>query len=78
MKTFNIQSIGNQAVITVDLSFIDLESLNQLFERLRTEQLIQQAEFSDELAEIGTEIKQSWWCRNREQYLQGALNAGRD
>lgn len=69
MKTFNIQSIGNQAVITVDLSFIDLESLNQLFERLRTEQLIQKAEFSDELAEIGTEIKQSWWSRNRELYL---------
>lgn len=77
MKNFSIQSIGSQAVITVDLSFLDMESLNRMFERLRTEQLIQQAEFNDELAAIGPEIKQDWWRRNREQYLQGVLHADR-
>lgn len=77
MKNFSIQSSGKQAVITVDLSFLDMESLNRMFERLRTEQLIQQAEFSDELAEVATEIKQDWWSRNREQYLQGVLHADR-
>ncbi len=78
MKNFSIQSIGNQAVITVDLSLISIESLNRLFERLRTEELIQEAGFSDSLVEIGKEIKQSWWRKNREQYLQGALNADCD
>ena len=78
MRNFNIQSVGNQAVITVDLSFINIESLNQLFERLRTEQLIQKADFSDEITEIGTEIKQSWWKKNREQYLKGIINADCD
>ncbi|WP_417910710.1 hypothetical protein [Candidatus Electronema sp. PJ] len=75
MKNFSIQSVGNQAVITVDLSLISLESLTRLFERLRTEELIQKADFSDGLIEIGAEIKQSWWRKNREQYLQGALDA---
>jgi hypothetical protein len=49
MKNFTIQSVGNQAVITVDLSFMNMESLNRIFERLQTEKLIQKAEFSDEV-----------------------------
>ena len=69
-----MQSVGNQVVITVDLSFMNIESLNRLFERLRIEQLIQKADFSDEITEIGTEIKQSWWQRNRERYLKGILD----
>jgi len=69
-----MQSVGNQVVITVDLSFMNIESLNRLFERLRIEELIQKADFSDEITGIGTEIKQSWWQRNREQYLKGILD----
>jgi len=73
-----MQSVGNQVVITVDLSFMNIESLNRLFERLRIEELIQKADFSDEITGIGTEIKQSWWQRNREQYLKGIINENRD
>ena len=69
-----MQSVGNQVVITVDLSFMNIESLNRLFERLRIEELIQKADFSDEITGIGTEIKQSWWQRNRERYLKGILD----
>ncbi len=78
MKTFSIQSFGNQAVITVDLSFINIETLNRFFERLQVEQLVQKANFSDEIMEIGTEIKQSWWQKNREEYLKGIINADCD
>jgi len=78
MKDFSIKSVGNQAVITVDLSFMNMESLNLLFDRLRTEQLIRKADFSDEVTEIGKEIKQSWWQKNRDQYLKGIINADSD
>jgi len=78
MRNFSMQSVGNQVVITVDLSFMNIESLNRLFERLRIEELIQKADFSDEITGIGTEIKQSWWQRNREQYLKGIINENRD
>jgi len=78
MKNFNIQSVGNQAVITVDLSFMNIESLNRIFDRLRTEQLIQKANFSDEINEIGPEIKRAWWRKNREQYLKGVTDADCD
>ncbi|OQX01529.1 MAG: hypothetical protein BWK80_59750 [Desulfobacteraceae bacterium IS3] len=71
MSSFSIKSVGNQAVITVDLSLINIESLNRLFERLRIEELIQKAKFSDEVTEIGTDIKKSWWEKNREHYLEG-------
>ncbi len=78
MENFSIQSVGNRAVITVDLSFMNIESLNRFFERLRAEQLIQKANFSDELAEIGAEIKENWWQKNREAYLEGIDDADRD
>ena len=78
MTNFSIKSVGRQAVITVDLSFINIESLNRIFERLRTEQLIQKADFSEKIAEVGSEIKQSWWQKNREQYLNGMVNADCD
>jgi hypothetical protein len=73
MNNFSIQSSGNKAVITVDLSFINIESLNRLFDRLRLEQLVKQANFSDEVIEIGKEIKQNWWQKNREEYLKGIV-----
>ena len=78
MENFSIQSVGNRAVITVDLSFMNIESLNRFFERHRAEQLIQKANFSDELAEIGAEIKENWWQKNREAYLEGIDDADRD
>lgn len=78
MKDFSIQSVGNQAVITVDLSFMSIESLNLMFDRLRTEQLIKKADFSEEVTEIGKEIKQGWWQKNRKQYLKGIINADCD
>ena len=74
MRDFSIQSVGNQAVITVDLSFMDMESLNRIFQRLQTERLIQKANFSDDVEDIGTEIKEAWWQKNREQYLKGLTN----
>jgi len=78
MKNFDIQCVGNQAVITVNLSFMNIDSLNRMIEQLRFEELIQNADFSDEVMEIGTEIKQEWWKKNREQYLKGIINADCD
>ncbi len=78
MRDFSIESVGDQAVITIDISFINIESLNRVFERLRVEQLIQKADFSDEITGIRTEIKKSWWQKNREQYLKGIINADCD
>lgn len=75
MNNFSIQSSGNKAVITVDLSFINIDSLNRLFDRLKIEQLVKQANFSDEVMEIGKEIKQNWWQKNREEYLKGIVGA---
>lgn len=78
MENFSIQSVGNQAVIKVDLSFMNIESLNRIFERLRTEQLIQKANFSDEINEIGPELKRTWWQKNRNQYLKDVAHADCD
>ena len=78
MNDFSIQAVGNEAIITVDLSLMDIESLNVVFERLRTEQLIKKADFTEDIIEIGEELKRGWWEKNRERYLKGAGNADRD
>ncbi|MBF0102148.1 MAG: hypothetical protein HQK77_14695 [Desulfobacterales bacterium] len=78
MTNFSIQRIKNQAIIKVDLSFINIESLNRLFERLRIEELIQKADFMDDVIEIGKDIKRTWWQKNRNEYLKGVINADCD
>jgi len=40
-------------VITVNLSFMNIDSLNRMIERMRLEKLIQKADFSDEVSETG-------------------------
>ena len=75
MRDFSIQSVGNQAVITIDLSLINIKSLNKIFERLRIEQLVQKANFSDKINDIGTEMKQSWWQKNKKKYLKGIVDS---
>ena len=46
MQDFDIQSRGDQIVITVDRSLMSLEALNRLFERLRVEQLVKKRIFA--------------------------------
>lgn len=71
MSDFKIASVGDQVVITVDRSLMPMESLNWLFERLRVEQLIQQADFSEDVVNISAEITEDWWRQHRAQYLEG-------
>ncbi|MBF0230303.1 MAG: hypothetical protein HQK64_02640 [Desulfamplus sp.] len=72
-SNFSIECVGNQAVIKVDLSFVNIESLNKMIERLRIEELIKKADFRGDIAEIGSDIKKSWWQKNREHYLRGVI-----
>ena len=74
MQGFSIQSTGNQVVITMERSFVDIDFLNKLFERLRVEELIKKANFSDDIIEMATEMKREWWTRNKERYLGHVSN----
>ncbi len=78
MRDFSIECVGNQAIIKVNLSFMNIESVNRMIERLRVEELVKKADFSDEITEIGIEIKNNWWQKNREHYLRGVVNANCD
>ena len=78
MQEFSIKSTGNQVVITFDRTFVDIESLNWIFRRLRVEELIHKADFSDEIVDLGAEIKRNWWQKNKEQYLEGVFNENSD
>ena len=71
MEGFSISSIGNQIVITIDRSLVDINFVNNLVERLRVEQLINKANFSEEILNVANQIKKEWWEKNKKSYLEG-------
>ena len=43
----------------------------RILERFRFEELIQKADFQEDIEDIGEEIKADWWSKNRDKYLRG-------
>jgi hypothetical protein len=70
MEEFSITSNDNQIVITIDRSLMDMDSINHLIERLRVEQLIKKANFTEDVLDIADEIKEDWWKKNKKEYLK--------
>lgn len=71
MEGFSISSSGNQIVITIDRSLVDINFVNNLVARLRVEQLIKKANFVEEILNVADEIKKEWWEKNKKSYLEG-------
>ncbi|HLG28956.1 MAG TPA: hypothetical protein VI387_01990 [Candidatus Brocadiales bacterium] len=78
MEEFSVKAIDNQIIITIDRSLVDIDSVNNLLVRLRIEQLIKKANFSEDVMKIAEEIKKNWWKENKDRYLEGYIDADRD
>jgi len=74
MDGFRVNSTDKEIQITVDRSLIDIASINNLLARLRMEQLIKKANFAEEVVKVADEIKKNWWAKNKERYMEGALD----
>ncbi len=73
MQGLEITSDGKKLVFSIDKSNFSEQVLLEITKIVRLEYLIEKAGFSDEVINIGNEIKSDWWEKNKEQYTSRLL-----
>jgi len=74
MDGFRVNSTDKEIQITVSRSLVDIAAINNLLARLRVEQLVKKANFTEEVVKVADEIKKSWWEKNKAIYMEGPLD----
>ena len=69
MSAISFQTSNNKFLITIDKGLVDKDVILRLVENLRIEFLAQKVDIDPKVLEIGEEIKQSWWEKNKERLL---------
>lgn len=69
MRTVTVESSGDRFIISIDKKSIDKDLLLQLIDNLRLESLADKVDFSEEIEELGEEIKKNWWKENKDRFI---------
>jgi len=70
MGAISIQEQGEQVVIKLLKSDINVALIERLLQQIRLQYLLEKAEFDeDALFELTEEIKADWWAKNGEAFL---------
>ena len=73
MQGLEITSDSKKLVFSIDKSNFSEQVLLEITKIVRLEYLIEKAGFTDEVINIGNEIKSDWWEKNKEQYTSRLL-----
>jgi len=57
-------------IIRLDKSFIPVDALLKIANRLKVEYLAQEVGFTDSILAISEEIDSEWWAKNGEEFLK--------
>lgn len=71
MEGYRVKSSDTQIQISIDRSLVDIDSINNLLERLRVEELVKKAKFTEKVLNVAEEIKKNWWKKNKVKYMEG-------
>jgi phage gp29-like protein len=71
MTAIQVNSTATETIINIPKTAVAPEIVMRILERIRFEELIQKADFQEDIESIGEEIKADWWQRNRDKYLRG-------
>jgi hypothetical protein len=74
MDDFRVKSTDKEIQITINRSLVDIAAINNLLARLRVEQIVKKANFTEAVVKVADEIKKSWWEKNKERYIEGSLD----
>lgn len=66
----NLQSTAENFIISIDKNFMDKVFLMKLLDKIRIEYLAQKIAFDDSIEDLGEEIKQDWWEKNKARLLR--------
>jgi len=70
MKAIQIKSNKDKFLITLDKSYFDKETLYNFLDKLRIEYLAKRIDFDESIEDLGDEIKNDWWKRNKKKFLK--------
>jgi hypothetical protein len=73
MTAIQIRSDEKNMIINIPKNSIKPEVVMRLLERFRFEELIQKADFQEDIESLGDEIKSEWWKNNKEKYLKNIV-----
>ncbi len=73
MQGFQVQHKEEDVIITINRKFINMNTLENILERLRVDYLAQQVDFDKNILTLGDEIKREWWEQNGKEFLQGII-----
>ncbi len=74
MEALEITKTNKSVIIKLDKSSFSNQYISNLLTQIRTEYLIHKADFGESIEEIGDEIKQGWWSKNREKIMEKVEN----
>jgi len=69
MSSVKLKSSKDQFIISVDKDSINKESLLQFIDNLRLESLAEKVDFDEDIEELGEEIKEDWWRKNKDRFI---------
>jgi hypothetical protein len=69
MDGLEINSQENKLIISMDKNLFSFQTLNHVVDYLKLEALLNKANFSEEILEVGEQIKKDWWEKNKNTYL---------
>ena len=78
MNPITIQTTEQTVQITFDKTVVPMDFLTDLLHTLEREYLAKTVNFSDDLLQLGEQIKQEWWQRNKRDFLKGTAYENRD
>jgi hypothetical protein len=75
MNPITVQSTENVVQITFDKTLVPMDFLLDLLEKLQIEYLAKKINFSENVIQVGEEIKQEWWQQHKQEFLKGTAYA---
>lgn len=69
MGTVKVGFSKDKFIISVDKNSINKESLVQFIDNLRLESLADKVDFDEDIEELGEEIKEDWWKKNKDRFI---------
>lgn len=71
MQAIEVKSTDDKIIISIDKKSVDIDFLTNLLNKFRFEHLIKKANFDEEILKLSKSIKQDWWKKNKEEFLEG-------
>jgi len=69
MTSIQLDTQSDKYLISLDKASFSIEWLQNLIQKLRTEELAKQFDFDENIEAIGEEIKADWWAKNKTRFI---------